>query len=250
MALLTLSHLKKKYSMQVKTIVHVGAHEGQEVDDYLQVFPDVEINLFEPQNGLFKKLEDNFMSNNQIKLYNFALGSKNGKSNMYVSNNQGLSSSFFKPKEHLNEHPEVHFQLDTINFDIKILDEQKISNIDLLNIDTQGYELEVLKGSIEALSNDVRYLILEVNKKELYEGCPLVQDIDKFLKQYNFIRTDTHYWLDSYSWGDAFYIRKDLISFKKYIISYIKNTLYGNKFLYKKLINLRNFIWKIRKKTS
>ena len=130
-----------------------------------------------------------------------------------------------------------------INYSVKIY-------YQTLNIDTQGYELEVLKGSVKALSDNVKYLILEINKKELYEGCPLVQDLDKFLNNFNFVRTDTHYWLDSFSWGDAFYIRKDLVSFKKYVTSLIKNKLYGNKFLYKKLISLRNFIWKIRKKTS
>ncbi len=250
MALLTLSHLKKKYSMEVQTIVHVGAHEGQEVYDYLQAFPDVQINLFEPQINLFEKLEKQFIKHQQVNLFNFALGSENGKSSMYISNNKGLSSSFYKPKDHLFEHPEVNFELNKLNFDIKVLDEQKIFNIDLLNIDTQGYELEVLKGSVKALSDNVKYLILEINKKELYEGCPLVQDLDKFLNNFNFVRTDTHYWLDSFSWGDAFYIRKDLVSFKKYVTSLIKNKLYGNKFLYKKLISLRNFIWKIRKKTS
>ena len=73
-------------------------------------------------------------------------------------------------------------------YEIKILDELKIVDIDLLNIDTQGYEMEVLKGSRKLLSQNVKYIILEVNKKELYEGCPLVKDIDIF-KKYGFIRT-------------------------------------------------------------
>lgn len=250
MALLNLTHLKRKYSLKVEKIVHVGAHEGQEVEEYLKVFSNVEINLFEPQTSLFATLETKFGKSKNIFLYNFALGSSIGSSSMYSASNGGLSSSFYKPKDHLIEHPEIEFELKKDVFQIKTLNQLNILNVDFLNIDTQGYEMEVLKGSTDVLAKDVKYIILEVNKRELYEGCPLVSDIDKFLKEYNFIRTDTHYWNDSYSWGDAFYIKKEYINKFRIYFSIIKNTLYANKLIYKKLIYIRNFIWKIRKIAS
>ena len=250
MALLKLSNLKTKYNLTISKIVHVGAHKGQEVDEYLTVFPNVKINLFEPQTNLFSYLQEKFEDKNNISLYNFALGSINDSSNMFISDNEGQSSSFFKPKLHLVEHPEVKFHEDNTNFQIKVLDELGISNIDFLNIDTQGFEMEVLKGSTKILSEDVKYIILEINKKELYEGCPLVTDIDRFLNKYGFIRTDTHYWMDSHSWGDAFYIKRDLISSKRLLFSVFKNKLYNIEPLYRSLISIRNIIWKIRNKTS
>ena len=250
MALLKLSHLKNKYNLTISKIAHVGAHKGQEVEEYLTVFPDVKINLFEPQTNLFNYLIDKFEDKNNITLYNFALGSINDSSNMFISDNEGQSSSFLKPKFHLIEHPEVDFHKDNTNFQIKVLDELGIGNIDFLNIDTQGFEMEVLKGASKILKEDVKYIILEINKKELYEGCPLVKDIDSFLKKSGFIRTDTHYWMDSYSWGDAFYIKRDLISFKRLLFSLSKNKLYRIEPIYRSLIFIRNIIWKIRKKTS
>ena len=250
MALLKLDHLKNKYDLEISKIAHVGAHKGQEVDEYLKVFPDVMIHLFEPQVDLFEYLTKNFNNFNNISIHNYALGSTNGVSKMFISNNEGQSSSFFEPKEHLNEHPEVKFEKGSTTYEIKILDELEIEDIDLLNIDTQGYEMEVLKGSRKLLSQNVKYIILEVNKKELYEGCPLVKDIDIFLKKYGFIRTDTHYWMDSYSWGDAFYIKKDLISYKRQVFSAIKNNLYSISSLYYLLIKFRNIIWKVGRQTS
>ena len=248
MALLKLEHLKKKYSLDIKKIAHVGAHRGQEVNEYKANFPEVEINLFEPQLNLFEYLQEEFKNDNNIYLHNYALGSKKDTFSMFISDNDGQSSSFYKPKHHLIEHPEVKFQDGNKLFEIKVLDDLGINGIDFLNIDTQGFEMEVLKGSVDTLKKSVKYLILEVNKKELYEGCPHVKDIDTFLNNYGFIRTDTHYWMDSYSWGDAFYIKKELISFKRVMFSVIKNYFYGIEFLYKFLIIIRNVFWGLNNK--
>jgi FkbM family methyltransferase len=248
MALLNLNHLKNKYSIEIRKIAHVGAHRGQEVKEYKDSFPNAEINLFEPQLNLFEDLKQKFKNDNNISLFNFALGCRIELSNMYISNNDGQSSSFYKPKQHLNEHPGVKFYKDDSIFQIKILDKLGINDIDFLNIDTQGFEMEVLKGSVNTLSQDVKCLIIEINKKELYEGCPLVRDVDVFLNKFGFVRTDTHYWMDTYSWGDAFYIKKDLISFNRYIFSVLKNYLYSFDILYMLLIKTRNNIWKLRHK--
>ena len=59
-----------------------------------------------------------------------------------------------------------------------------------------------------------------------------------------------HFWMDSYSWGDAFYIKKDLINNSRYIFSIFKNKLYNIQKFYKYLIALRNLLWKLRGKTS
>lgn len=250
MSLLKLDHIKSKYSLEVTHIAHVGAHKGEEVDDYKKNFKDVKISLFEPQVDLFGYLQTNFGSDSDISLYNFALGSSTGFSTMFIADNEGESSSFYKPKHHLIEHPEIKFKEEDTTFEIKVLDDLEIASIDLLNIDTQGFELEVLKGAVNTLSHDAKYIILEINKKELYEGCPHVRDIDSFLKNYGFIRTDTHYWEDSYSWGDAFYIKKELVSFNRYLFSSFKNFLYSSKILYNPIIKTRNIFWRFRNKHS
>ena len=46
-------------------------------------------------------------------------------------------------------------------------DSFNLINVNFLNIDTQGYELMVLLGSINSLKNNVEYIICEVNKLEL-----------------------------------------------------------------------------------
>jgi hypothetical protein len=75
-----------------------------------------------------------------------------------------------------------------------------------LNIDVQGFELEVLRGAAETL-NYVDYILTEVNREELYEDCVLVEELDEFLDAYGFVREETSW--GGGSWGDAFYVKND-----------------------------------------
>ena len=77
-----------------------------------------------------------------------------------------------------------------------------------LNIDVQGYELEVLRGAEICLEN-VYYIIVEVNKAELYQGCPMVEEIDDFLSGFGFSRVETEWRHNREKWGDALYVKQD-----------------------------------------
>ena len=48
-------------------------------------------------------------------------------------------------------------------------------------------------------------MIAEVNRDEMYSGCPMIGDIDNYLKGFGFTR-ELVAW-QSESWGDAFYIK-------------------------------------------
>ena len=55
------------------------------------------------------------------------------------------------------------------------------------------------------LLNNFDYVYAEVNQKELYENCELVDQIDEYLKKYNFVR-ETTVWTQ-HGWGDAVYVK-------------------------------------------
>lgn len=56
----------------------------------------------------------------------------------------------------------------------------KIENAKLLKIDTQGYELEVLKGALGILPN-IEYIYTEVQFVSLYLDAPIWTDIIDYL---------------------------------------------------------------------
>ena len=242
--MLNLEILKYKFNLEIKNIAHVGAHNGKEVEVYKKLFTDSEIHLFEPNKSSFKKLESKFSNSKNIYLYNFALGNTNEEKTLNISSNFPNTSSILEPHLHKVYYPEINFD-DNEVVSLKKFDSLLIDNINFMSIDTQGYELEVLKGANEYL-NLIDYLIVEINRKYLYKNSPLVKDIDLYLKPFGFIRAVTSYWGKECVWGDGFYIKKNKISNKLILRILIKNFLYKNIHIYKTVRYFRHFIKKIR----
>jgi len=48
-----------------------------------------------------------------------------------------------------------------------------------------------------------KYAYIEVNSKELYKGCPFINDIDDYLRSYGFVPKETK--MTGNGWGDRFY---------------------------------------------
>ena len=194
----------------IKGVIHIGAFAGEELRQYRSIGLSNTI-MFEPQEHLYNDIKSRCIVDEQI--HNVALGSERGSKEMYisfreggVSHGSGASSSLLKPKVHLEEHPEVTFP-ETKTVEVHLLDDYYDPygpEYNFLNIDVQGYELEVLKGGTKTLEN-IDAMIVEVNRDEVYENCPMIEDIDNFLKDFDFVRV-AEVW-QSKSWGDALYAR-------------------------------------------
>jgi FkbM family methyltransferase len=191
--------------MNIKGIIHIGGHYGQEYDLYRVL--NVPVIFFEPLSNNYRILKDKVKNNDNVQTFQCALGNENKKILMNVETaNNSQSSSILKPKKHLEQYPHITFD-HTEEVHMFRLDDIEIEkeNYNFLNIDVQGYELEVLKGSADVLKN-IDYIISEVNRDEVYENCAKVEELDQFLNQFNFKRNETN-WMGGI-WGDAFYIKK------------------------------------------
>lgn len=203
--IIEINEIIKKYNMNISGVIHIGAHYGEEIPNYVKVGIK-NIILFEPLEENFKVLKKNISpySNLNIKKYQVALGNENTSITMNLSSNNLESSSILKPKQHLNLYPDITFDR-TEEVELQKLDDYNCKNYNFINMDVQGYELEVLKGAKDTL-NHIDYVYCEVNRDEIYEGNAYIEDIDKYLSKYNMRRVETSWWYDS-DWGDALYIR-------------------------------------------
>ena len=205
--------IQTKLNLKITGAIHVGAFVGEELSQYRSLGLTNTI-LFEPQRHLYEMVKSKCIDDEQV--FNVALGSQEDVVDMFISDREGgvshgagASSSILAPKKHLEEHPEVTFpSKETVivnRFDKFIADnEVDITGHNLLNIDVQGYELEVLKGVGDKL-NQIQLIIAEVNRGEMYEGCPMIEDIDSYVADFGFERLTVHW--QSQSWGDAIYVR-------------------------------------------
>lgn len=196
-------NLINKYDMKIKGIIHIGAHFGQE----FSVFESIGIKnfmFFEPVPNTFLQLKNNV--GDRAILINKALGNTIGEIEMNIETaNQGMSSSILNPKIHLEQYPWITFN-DRLIVEIDRLDSyiNHKDSFNFINIDVQGYELEVMKGSKEFL-NHIDYILTEVNNDEVYENCTKVHELDEYLSTYGFKRVETTW--DGGTWGDALYIK-------------------------------------------
>lgn len=203
--IITFADIVKKYDMKISGVIHIGGHYGEEVGSYVEQGIN-DIVLFEPLKENFeilKKNVSNFDAN--IEGHRVALGNSNGNITMNLSSNGLESSSILKPKLHLELYPDITFD-NTEEVEIKKLDDYNYSNYNFMNMDVQGYELEVLRGGSNTLQY-IDYLYCEVNRNEVYEGNAYIQELDDYLFSYNMKRVETSWWDDG-DWGDALYIKE------------------------------------------
>jgi FkbM family methyltransferase len=193
-----LSEISKR--INIRGIIQVGANVGQECT-YLKQFTN-NIICFEPIPSVFQILKSN---NPDVTCFNFALGDKNEVKPMHIASNNGESSSFLKPLNHLSYYDvtfEQKIDLEIRRFDTLDID---LAYYNVLVSDTQGYELNVLVGFGDLL-NKIDAIVVEYIDSELYENDSKLNSISIFLSRFGFNLVT--YSQDGIGWGNACYIKK------------------------------------------
>lgn len=192
------------------TIVHVGGHHAEELDDYLAAGWGAQFVLWvEAMDDAAAEIRSRIAHLPHHRVAPAVVWSESGQQMTFHVTSNGQSSSVLKLKTHSDHYPEIvvtREHLRTTSTLFQLLMDQGLSRIDLLNLDIQGAELEALKG-LGAAINHVGAIYSEINTEELYEGCALLPDLDAWLARHSFVRVETE--LTAQGWGDALWIRHD-----------------------------------------
>ena len=201
--LIKLNALVEKYDIKFNGILHVGAHECEEIHDYEVFLPRNKILWID---ALPDKVELSRSRFNDI-LIEQAVVSDNYETVKFNRSNNGQSSSILELGLHKYFHPHVWYT-ESFTCETKML-KDIICNYDIpynfINLDIQGAELKALKG-MEDYLHQIDYIYTEVNSDYVYEGCALIGELDEYLEKFGLKRVETA-WCGEYRWGDAFYIR-------------------------------------------
>ncbi len=207
--------------MEPVVIVDVGCRWG--VDSKWSALPGAVIVGFDPDPEECERLAR--LSPGQ-QFVPKALDSSSGKRPLYVTA-QPACSSFYRPRQDLV--PKYAWFSDivldkVIEVETTTLDawaEQTGLAIDFLKLDTQGSELDVLRGAVRALEH-VTMIETEVEFNEIYAGQPLFADVDSYLRSRGFTLWNLdqfcHYHVNGHRethigqlyWCQAYYVRRHL----------------------------------------
>jgi len=161
----------------------IGMNYGQTTQKMRSLYPAAVIHGFEPSKKCFKYIKENLKKEN-VFLYHKAVGSLNSflEFNEYSWSalNSLLQRAFTKSTI------QETYQVEVVTID-SVCSDQQIPYINFLKTDTEGYELEVLKGASEMMQkNKIQFVFVEIFFKENFLGQSSFGDIYNFLQSNNF----------------------------------------------------------------
>jgi len=146
----------------------IGANRGYYALSVLSNVPKARIYAFEPNPIVFRMLEDNIALNGhlgQVQAVPFALGERSGTSKLFISKSDSASSFSLSHSEIFGNGIEKALEVGILTID------GLVHGGDLpvprhMKIDTEGFEVPILKGAQEVLRNHAPILYLEIHSED------------------------------------------------------------------------------------
>jgi FkbM family methyltransferase len=196
---------------KIRGIIHVGAHEAEELPQYVQQGV-CNVLWVEANPEKWSLLLERIEPYQDMQLGGFAASSSTGNIGLLNIANNGQSSSLLDLGSHAMSYPDIEFRR-KISVDLRAIDDWleelrvKRASYNFINLDIQGYELNALHG-MERQLEYVDFVYTEVNFEEVYLGCAKLEELEIFLFERGFKRVMLAN--TGAGWGDAFYARKNV----------------------------------------
>jgi FkbM family methyltransferase len=178
--------LKKIHPDYYPSVVFdVGANIGQTVLKWNKFFPKATYHCFEPVKGTFDTLKRNTTSLTNVTYHHCALGAETKKETITLfedSRMNTLQESKGDPDRKLGIEEIKIFRVD------EICEAHGIKKIDFMKIDTEGFDIEVLKGSQSMLKNfGISFIQVEAGMNPYNTRHAPFHKIEEFLASYGYV---------------------------------------------------------------
>ena len=186
--------LKYLLKLDIDKIIDVGAHKGDFLEKMLEIEKVNSFYAFEPQKDIFGELSKRFSENSKIKLFNFAVDKEISNKKLQI-NKLSMTSSLaelnekslylklknfllFSKSNFVNEYEVKTNTIDNIFKDINL-------KKTLLKIDVEGFELNVVQGSLIKLK-EIPLILMENQFGNHYKNNNF-NDVKNLLLKQNFV---------------------------------------------------------------
>ena len=199
-------------------IFDVGANIGQSIELFTTVFKSPVIHSFEPSEPEFLKLQERYKNSGNVSTYQYAMGAQNTEAELLGYEKSVMNSFYeidnaeenFDKFKHLSVTSSSRVKIVTLDSFAK---DSAIEKIDLLKTDTQGYEIEVLKGAESSLRKGIiDNVLVEVNLIPMYINQAKFTEIYNNLYEMKFRLVDLYEKIrsqDSVAWATALFTKID-----------------------------------------
>jgi FkbM family methyltransferase len=187
-----LADLVRQYGDQLTMIFDVGANTGQSTVTFRKHFPAAEIHCFEPYPPAFDTARTLLGHDRRIYLHNHALGSDEATQTLFCHADSQLNSLLadaanatdYAPAEWFEPRGATTAQVRTLDW---FCAERGITAVNLLKIDTQGYELQVLGGAAALLRRRaIQAIFCELLFVPYYKGQAFFEEVYSLLTGYGY----------------------------------------------------------------
>jgi FkbM family methyltransferase len=202
--------MKRLCATRNPLVLDVGANVGQSILRFRESFDNPSIHAFEPGEETFAILSDRMRAVPNVFLTNAALGAR-CENRVFVRHAESEMSSLLEPGPDCwgSVLSRSEIQLRTVD---GYCHERGIRHVDILKSDTQGFDLEVLKGAQETLRN-THLVYIELIFSQMYQGNPRFDQIYAFLADRSFIPVsfyEMYYQRGLLSWTDALFVNSGM----------------------------------------
>ncbi len=191
--------INKKFLKPI-IVFDVGAHYGETIKLFNKKLNIKKIYSFEASPKNYQILQKNISkyTSKKIEIYNYGIGRDLSKS--YINqtlesssstiNELNVNSKYLKKKLKIlniknknSFHYKVPIKIITLDY---FIEKNKIKNIDLLKIDTEGYEFNVLKG-LSKYNQKIKLVYFEHHYDDMIVKNYKFGDIHQLLKSFGFV---------------------------------------------------------------
>ena len=171
---------------ELNLCLDIGANIGN-YSRFLLENSKTKVIAFEPLQGAFLALKKTQLQfNDRLEIFNFAIGNENTEKEIYFSNDKSEKASFNLDVNQLSFVKNSNQFSQSVKIkkmdDLNIL--KDLQSIDLIKIDTEGYEMEVIKGGLNLINRvKPKFIQLEFNWHQLLNNQTIYQ-FSKILKGY------------------------------------------------------------------
>ncbi|MGO9956462.1 MAG: FkbM family methyltransferase [Solirubrobacteraceae bacterium] len=190
-------------------LLDVGANIGQSVDLFLREFPGCELHCFEPVPSAFRRLQAHVARHSNVHIHQVGVGARPGTA-VIIENSYSDMSSMLELGSAGWGTAVARHQVPIVSIG-DYCAAHGLMAVDVLKIDTQGYELEVLAGASSLLARGaIRLVYLEVIFSPMYVSGAAAADVFRFLAAHGYALVgmyDFHYRSGRAGWADALFCK-------------------------------------------